>query len=515
MSLIAQLYAARWLLLSAVVVLYLADKYRKYARLRAFKGPFSTGWSEVWHTHKILCLRSHLSYKEVNDKYGPIARVGPNDLVTSAPELLAHINAVRSSYTRSYWFNAATRVEPGKDHVFSQLDEKKHMRRRQQMAAGYSGKENLALESDIDGRVQELLDLFRNKYLSTAAKSIPVDLGRKIQYFTLDVISTIGFGKAFGDLKADADLNDYIKSGEQGLVIVTISAALGLTQYLQWPLIARLLGPSEKDKSGFGKMMGTARALIDSRFEKSIEGRSDMLASFARHGLTKDELFTEAVLQILAGSDTTATAIRSIMLYIISNPRVYLKLQAEIDAAVSRGGADGIVQDTTLRNLPYLQAVVREGLRVHPPVTDVVPKLVPKSGDTVVIRGQSYFLPGGTNVGYNAWGMHHDKAMFGADADQFRPERWMLEDNEANADHLNAMRRTTEMIFGYGKYQCLGQPIAWLEITKVIFEFLQHFDWALANPEKPWRSTNYTGIFAQDEMYVLVTERASSNLRKN
>jgi hypothetical protein len=62
--------------------------------------------------------------------------VGPNDLVTSSPELLAHMSAVRSRYTRTKWYNRATRHRPGKDHVFSELDEEKHMRRRQQMAAG-------------------------------------------------------------------------------------------------------------------------------------------------------------------------------------------------------------------------------------------------------------------------------------------------------------------------------------------------------------------------------------------
>lgn len=335
-----------------------------------------------------------------------------------------------------------------------------------------------------------------------------MDLARKIQYFTLDVISTIGFGQAIGDLKADADLNDYIASGEIGLTVVTLSAALGLTPYLQWPPLARILGPSEKDRTGFGRMMATARSLIDSRLTKSMEGRSDMLASFARHGLTKNELFSEAVLQILAGSDTTATAIRSTMLYIITHPCIYNRLQREIDSAVASGSAPHIVQDAVLRDLPYLQAVVREGLRIHPPVTDAVPKLVPKGGDTVTVNGTQYFLPAGTNVSYNAWGLHHDKAIFGPDADLFRPERWLLDEHsDADAARLNAMRRTTEMIFGYGKYQCLGKPIAWLEITKVLFEFLRHFDWALATPEYPWRSTNYIGIFVQDEMWVLVSER--------
>ncbi|KAJ8114664.1 hypothetical protein OPT61_g3508 [Boeremia exigua] len=438
---------------------------------------------------------------------GPIARVGPNELITSSPELLAHMNAVRSQYTRSYWFNASTRFEAGKDHVFSQLDEGKHTKRRQQMAAGYSGKENLSLESDIDGRLQELLRLIRTKYISTSTASKPMDLARKAQYFTLDVISTIGFGEAFGDLQADADLNDYIKSGEQGLSIVTVSAALGLTKYMQWPPIARLLGPSEKDKSGFGRMMGTARKLIDSRLEKSTEGRSDMLASFIHHGLSKEDLFSESMLQILAGSDTTATAIRATMLYLIAHSRIYHRLQAEVDAAVRSGEAPiapGIVQDATLKTLPYLQAVVREGLRIFPPVTDVVPKKVPQGGDRVIVEGKQYFLPGGTDISYNAWGVHHDKAMFGEDADLFRPERWLIEDDE---DKLTAMRRTTEMIFGYGKYQCLGKPIAWLEITKVIFEFMRHFDWALIQPDNPWKSTNYNGIFVQEQMWVLVTER--------
>jgi len=299
-----------------------------------------------------------------------------------------------------------------------------------------------------------------------------VDLARKIQYLTLDVISSIGFGQAFGDIKADADLNDYIRSGEEGLTIVTFSAALGLMPILQWPPIARLLGPSEKDKSGFGKMMATARGLIDSRLTQSTERRSDMLASFMRHGLTKEELFSEAVLQILAGSDTTATALRAIMLYLIANPRIYTKLQVEIDAAVASGDAPTgrVVSDSKARNFPYLQAVIREGLRIHPPVTDVVPKKVPKGGDTVTIDGKQIFLPGGTDVSYCAWGVHRRKDIFGDDADQFRPERWLIEDNDANRGRLDTMTRTTEMIFGYGKYQCLGKPVAWMEISKVVFE---------------------------------------------
>lgn len=67
----ASLHDIRWLLLvCGAVLLYVAKLYRAYLRLRAFKGPFSTGWSEIWHTRAILGMRSHLAYKEVTDRYG-------------------------------------------------------------------------------------------------------------------------------------------------------------------------------------------------------------------------------------------------------------------------------------------------------------------------------------------------------------------------------------------------------------------------------------------------------------
>jgi len=166
MALFEQLLAAKWLIVAVFAALYVSNIGRRYVRLRHFDGPWSTGWCEARHTLAMLSFKSERWYKEVTDKYGKrnntryhhvqlllndlfvvhraltiagsIARIGPNDLLTSSPELLAHMSAVRSPYTRTAWFNRATRVEAGKDHIFSQIDEKKHAKRRQQMAAGVS-----------------------------------------------------------------------------------------------------------------------------------------------------------------------------------------------------------------------------------------------------------------------------------------------------------------------------------------------------------------------------------------
>jgi cytochrome P450 len=195
-----------------------------------------------------------------------------------------------------------------------------------------------------------------------------------------------------------------------------------------------------------------------------------MLASFIRHGLTGEELRSEALEQVIAGSDTTAAAIRGALLYLMTNPRVYLKLRNEIDEAVASGNApssdDEIVSYSQTKQLPYLQAVVREAVRVWPPVVSIFPRDVPSGGDVVTVDGKSVFLPEGTSIGYSGLAMQRNKAIYGEDVKSFRPERWFEED----CAKLTIMTKTNDLIFGHGKWQCLGKPVAMLEINKVIFE---------------------------------------------
>ena len=73
MSILTELYTLRFLLTSAAVLVYVATKIHAYRRLSAFKGPFSTGWCEVWHSSRIISVDSHLAYQAVNDKYGQSA----------------------------------------------------------------------------------------------------------------------------------------------------------------------------------------------------------------------------------------------------------------------------------------------------------------------------------------------------------------------------------------------------------------------------------------------------------
>jgi cytochrome P450 len=339
-----------------------------------------------------------------------------------------------------------------------------------------------------------------------------MDMATKIQYLTLDVVSAVALSSAFGDLKANEDVNDYLKASKQGLYLNNLSFGLGLSWLLEVPILGKAIGPSEKDERGFGKMMAEARKMIEQRKLSVTQGRSDMLASFMRHGLEGGDLFQEVFETILAGSDTTAASLRIIMLYLMTHPRIYARLQAEIDVVVKDEKvptAPGIISDLEVRRLPYLAAVVREGLRIHPPVTNLFSRVVPSNGDVVTIDGKEYYLPGGTFIGYSAWGMHrNNKDVYGEDAPVFRPERWLMEDNDpVTKERLTRMQKTNDLIFSHGKWQCLGKNVALIEIHKTIFELLRNFDFSIVDPQRPWTKSETMGLFAIVDMWVHVAER--------
>ena len=206
-----------------------------------------------------------------------------------------------------------------------------------------------------------------------------------------------------------------------------------------------------------------ANKKVAERFEPGAVSHPDMLGSFIRHGLTQEEASREALLNVVAGSDTTATVIRTAMLHLLSNPAAYAKLQAEIDDAVRDGRVSSPVTDPEARQLPYLQAVLKEGLRMKAPAAGPLFKTVPPGGD--VIDGK--FIPGGTDIGTSPFSIYHSKKIFGEDAAMFVPERWLT---ETDSERLAYMASTVDLVFSSGKYLCLGKSVALMELNKIFVE---------------------------------------------
>jgi cytochrome P450 len=149
---------------------------------------------------------------------------------------------------------------------------------------------------------------------------------------------------------------------------------------------------------------------------------------------------------------------RATLLYLTTNPAVQSKLLTELTST----SISSPITDAESRRLPYLQAVIKEGLRIFPPVTGFMSKTVPAGGDTL----NGVFVPAGTTIGWSPFGLMRSEKIWGKDARVFRPERWL----EATGEERSRMDGLVEMCFGYGRYQCLGKNIALLELGKVFVE---------------------------------------------
>jgi hypothetical protein len=128
-----------------------------------------------------------------------------------------------------------------------------------------------------------------------------------------------------------------------------------------------------------------------------------------------------------AGSDSTASTMQSFFWHILDSKPVYQSIVRELETAVKAGTipATGNLSWNESQTLLYLQACLKEAMRVRPAVGLNITRLVPPEGAELDGR----FFPGGTTIAANGWVLHRDKEVFGQDADDFRPERW-LEDEE-------------------------------------------------------------------------------------
>ncbi|KAL5331052.1 hypothetical protein ACEPPN_000581 [Leptodophora sp. 'Broadleaf-Isolate-01'] len=472
--------------------LLVVQSFLAWYRLRHVKGPPLAGFSKLWLIRAVSSGNMHWEFANANKRYGSLARIGPNHLVTSDPNQMRRMLGVRSLYTRSEWY-IGMKFDPSRENVESERNEDRHNQLRAKMAAGYSGKELENMEQKIDENVANLVSLVE-KYLTTGSTYKPFDFGRKAQFFTLDVITHLAYGKAFGFLTTDSDVYEYIKTVEETLPAAMLVTVLPWMNWLlQTKLVKRIL-PSEKDPIGFGKLLGIAKETVGKRFGPNAEEvGNDMLGSFIRHGLTQDEAESETILQIIAGSDTTAVAVRIIFLHLMTNQRILSKFRAEF----SRASISSPIRDAEARNLPYLQAVIKEGLRYWPPVVGLMAKEVPPAGD--VINGM--FIPGGTSIGYDAFGIFRNKEIFGEDADTFRPERWL----EGPPEKTKELEQTLDLVFSFGKYQCLGRNVALMELNKVFVELFRRFDFAAVDSQKPVGTNVARGIFLIHNFWLTVT----------
>jgi cytochrome P450 len=159
---------------------------------------------------------------------------------------------------------------------------------------------------------------------------------------------------------------------------------------------------------------------------------------------------------MMAGTLTTAWALDVIMFWLLSQPETLFKLKQELRQAIPDPNDIGILPLPTLEQLPYLSAVILEGLRLSYGVSCRLARI--SYEDITYIRGnESYLIPAGTPMGMTSTQIHHDERLF-PNSKTFLPERWL------DGDNVNKELEKYLLSFSGGSRQCVGINLAYAEM---------------------------------------------------
>jgi cytochrome P450 len=222
--------------------------------------------------------------------------------------------------------------------------------------------------------------------------------------------------------------------------------------------------------------MSYATSAIKNRMDcakvgERMDGRgNDLLDKYIQARQTHPHLFDdEALLRMVsstvsAGFDSTPFTMNNIIYYLCKNPPAYAKLKEEITNAHKQGSLSEVPKWTEVNKLPYLDAVMKEAMRMSPFLNLHLEREVPVGGTDI----SGFHRPAHTIVGCHPTLIGRDRAFYGQDVDEFKPERWLT-------GNRVALERNS-LVFGNGKRMCIGLHIAELEIKKTIAVMIRDFD---------------------------------------
>lgn len=295
-----------------------------------------------------------------------------------------------------------------------------------------------------------------------------VDVGRAAFRTSLNLLSNTLFSKDLTDPYSDSakefkDLvwNIMVEAGKPNLVDF-------------FPVLEKLdpQGIRRRMTIHFGKVIKMFGDLVNERLEhgKSRGGNSDVLDVLLTTSDESPEEIDRTHIERLcldlfvAGTDTTSNTLEWAMAECLKNPEKMKKAKAELVQVI---GKAKLLEEADVSRLPYLRCIVKETLRLHPPVPFLIPRRVEQD---VEVCG--YNVPKDSQVLVNAWAIGRDGTVW-ENALEFKPERFL-------ESELDIRGRDFELIpFGAGRRICPGLPLAVRMVPVMLGSLLNSFDWKL------------------------------------
>ncbi|PLN81693.1 cytochrome P450 [Aspergillus taichungensis] len=474
-------------ILSVVYTVY----NRFFHPLRHVPGPWLATVTPFVQLYHGLQGDRHLWLHALHKKYGSHVRVAPNFVSVNTAQGLHDIYGHGKKLKKANFYNAFTAIK-GVYNTHNVIDKTVHGRKRRVLSQAFSDHALKAMEDVVLLHVRQLCDKLANSQGSTnySGKEDRVrNLASWFSWLTYDVMGELCFGKSFDMLQGNDALQQK-KDRRQMVGLVDRAAnrhyVCGLWTPLDtWHLDQIVIHKLTNDRWNFIK---NSRVEANERAKERTKAGHDSKKDFFYYllnakdpetgrGLTTAELWGEANVLMIAGSDTTSTTMAATMFYLLRNNSAMERLKNEI--LENFNDVEEIISGPKLNELVYLKACIDEALRMAPAVPGAIPREVI---DGAMVDG--VYLPPGTDCGTPTYSIHRQEEYY-REAEAYIPERWI--DGATCQTRSQKWTTTKEDVeiarkafcpFSIGPRGCIGKSMAMMELRLTIARliFLFNFD---------------------------------------
>ncbi|KAI1657391.1 cytochrome P450 [Daldinia decipiens] len=419
--------------------------------------------------------RSPYKFAELHEKYGPIVRVGPDEVSCAGPTSFKDLYGPR--YGKGGPLTRDSRATPLKEKFGAvgmfQAGVQEHARIRRQLNPAFSEKASREQEPLVMGYIDSMIRKLRD----ASARGDVVDIEKYTMWTTFDIQGDLVFGKDVFECIEKEQYHPWIKISMAYFTSGVYTHALNdISSWALWVWQKFLIPKSFADAQDYH--LRTTLDLVDKRMASKKTDHPDYMSfitseSKAGEVLTKEQMYANAQMLVTAGSETVATASATTLFLLLTHPEAMERVKREIRSTFK---SEQDITAASVINLPYLLAGIDESMRVWPPVaTSFNPRLM--SSGCYAVDG--YFIPEGSIIGIHNHAIGRLERYF-KDAKKFVPERWLGDERYANDS------RETFQPFSSGPLNCLGLTMGRMETRVILAKLVYNFDIELVPECRNW-----------------------------
>ncbi|GAB1319806.1 Apoptosis-inducing factor 1 [Madurella fahalii] len=450
-------------------------------------GPRLAALSNIWQGIHVRNGRAPQLARTLHERYGPIVRVGPSEVWLNSPEAFKRIYSAGNGYEKSAFYLATALNKPTVDwflntcfpdtlDLLSEFDVERYKLQRRLIGPLYLASNVKKFESAVDRVAARTISELK------ALDGAEIDLKEWMHIIAVECLGAVVLSWSPGYIKNRSDGGTSTQSylGWKRKSVFGLFPGITTAAFLSntaGRIFSNIWGLTFKTPKKFKPFFTPVYQKTSKRIASALRGdfrrrdtkdeRTDLLADLMQLHKERPD-FTETYLRRLAitnfgaGHETMCAALTSVMAMVGSHSAVHRRVTEEV-----RNIPNAIPYDHAVR-LRYTRASIKEAQRLHPVIGMSLSRKVPAGGLSL----HGHYLPAGTTVGCNPAALHRNPNIFGADADQYKPDRWLQEDSPGRT---RVMERTN-LTWGGGSRSCPGRHLAELVLYKIVPALLREFD---------------------------------------